>query len=110
MDCIDNGDRFTIEKPKNNLADEYSALTKRSIVFCIIITLLYLCLNLNYSILSLYYNIIYPSLLFHVIVLPPVFALSGYLLFTSIPLLLKTDYDRGIFMGHIIQGFAFTSS
>ncbi|VVM19401.1 hypothetical protein BSPWISOXPB_1018 [uncultured Gammaproteobacteria bacterium] len=39
---------------------------------------------------------LYPSLLFHVIVLPPVFALSGYLLFTSIPLLLKTDYDRGI--------------
>jgi hypothetical protein len=30
---------------------------------------------------------LYPSLLFHVIVLPPVFALSGYLLFTSIPLL-----------------------
>jgi hypothetical protein len=28
-------------------------------------------------------SVLYPSLLFHVIVLPPVFALSGNLLFTS---------------------------
>jgi hypothetical protein len=52
---------------------------------------------------------LYPSLLFHVIVLPPVFALSGYLLFTSIPLLLKTDYDRGIFMGCSLFGFISTA-
>ncbi|MDC9714797.1 MAG: Yip1 family protein [Gammaproteobacteria bacterium] len=52
---------------------------------------------------------LYPSILFHVIVLSPIFALSGYLLFASIPVLLKTDYDRGIFMGCSLFGFISTA-
>ncbi|KAA0444234.1 MAG: YIP1 family protein [Candidatus Thioglobus sp.] len=51
---------------------------------------------------------IYPSVLFHVIVIPPIFALSGYLLFASIPVLLKTDYDRGVFMGCSLLGYVVT--
>lgn len=42
---------------------------------------------------------LYPSILLHILVLAPVFAWSVYLLFISIPILLKTDQDRGIFMG-----------
>ncbi|AYQ56016.1 Protein of unknown function DUF1282 [Bathymodiolus thermophilus thioautotrophic gill symbiont] len=52
---------------------------------------------------------LYPSILFHVIALSPIFALSGYLLFASIPILLKTDYDRGIFMGCSLFGFISTA-
>lgn len=52
---------------------------------------------------------LYPSVLFHIIVLSPIFVLSGYLLFTSIPILLKTDYDRGIFMGCALLGFVVTA-
>ena len=52
---------------------------------------------------------LYPSVLFHVIVLSPVFAWSGYLLFYSIPILLKTDYDRGIFMGCAVLGYLVTA-
>ncbi len=53
---------------------------------------------------------LYPSILFQIIVLSPIFALSGYVLFTSIPVLLKTDYDRGVFMGcsllaYVVTGF-----
>lgn len=51
---------------------------------------------------------IYPSVLFHIIVLSPIFALSGYLLFASIPVLLKTDYDRGVFMGCSLLGYVVT--
>lgn len=53
---------------------------------------------------------LYPAILFQIIVLSPIFALSGYLLFASIPILLKTDYDRGVFMGcslltYVVTGF-----
>ncbi|WXU00385.1 MAG: hypothetical protein Ctma_1100 [Catillopecten margaritatus gill symbiont] len=51
---------------------------------------------------------LYPSILFHIIVLSPIFALSGYLLFASIPVLLKTDYDRGVFMGCSLLGYVVT--
>ncbi|BAS67215.1 MAG: DUF1282 domain-containing protein [Gammaproteobacteria bacterium] len=51
---------------------------------------------------------LYPSVLFHVVALTPVFILSGYLLFASIPVLLKTNYDRGIFMGCSLLGFVAT--
>lgn len=51
---------------------------------------------------------LYPSVLFHIIVLSPIFALSGYLLFASIPVLLKTDYDRGVFMGCSLLGYVVT--
>jgi hypothetical protein len=50
-----------------------------------------------------------PSMLFHVIVLSPIFLLSGYLLFTSIPVLLKTDFDRGIFIGCAVLGYLVTA-
>jgi len=52
---------------------------------------------------------LYPSILFHVIILSPIFALSAYLLFASIPVLLKTDYDKGIFMGCALFGFISTA-
>ncbi len=52
---------------------------------------------------------LYPSVLFHIIVLSPVFAWSCYLLFSSIPILLKTDYDRGVFMGCAILGYLVTA-
>ncbi|SFV86644.1 probable membrane protein YPO2362 [hydrothermal vent metagenome] len=52
---------------------------------------------------------LYPSMLFHVIVLSPIFILSSYLIFASIPILLKTDYDRGIFMGCSLFGFISTA-
>lgn len=51
---------------------------------------------------------LYPSILFHVIILPPIFILSGYLIFTSIPVLLKTDSDGGFFMGCSLFGFIST--
>jgi len=52
---------------------------------------------------------LYPSILFHIIILSPIFALSAYLLFASIPVLLKTDYDKGIFMGCALFGFISTA-
>lgn len=52
---------------------------------------------------------LYPSVLFHVAILSPIFILSGYLLFISIPVLLKTDYERGIFMGCSVLGYVATA-
>ncbi len=48
---------------------------------------------------------LYPNILFHILALAPLFALSTYLLFISIPVLLKTNQDRGIFMGCAVLGY-----
>lgn len=42
---------------------------------------------------------LYPNILLQIIILTPMFAWSAYLLFAAIPTLLKTDKDRGFFMG-----------
>ncbi|MBE8189311.1 MAG: YIP1 family protein [Candidatus Thioglobus sp.] len=52
---------------------------------------------------------IYPSILFHVLALSPIFAWSGYLFFISIPIFLKTNQDRGIFMGCAVLGYLVTA-
>ena len=52
---------------------------------------------------------LYPSILFHIIILSPVFAFSCYLLFTSIPIFLKTNQDKGIFMGCAVLGYLVTA-
>ncbi|HIE78110.1 MAG TPA: DUF1282 domain-containing protein [Candidatus Thioglobus sp.] len=52
---------------------------------------------------------LYPSVLLHIIVLSPIFAWSCYILFCALPILLKIDNDRGIFMGCAVLGFLVTA-